>query len=319
MSLAMCLFGYGLTVAVFAPDLLRRATHRGSAPRMGIAIWVVAVGSVVATWVAAAVLSSAELVVARGDLGRVLGACVAALRAAVGGQHGLWVQAGMTALAAVVAAALVVLAVRVGRALGQLRRHTHRHADAARLVGRSDADLGAVVVDVPASLVYAVAGRPPTIVVSRGVVESLDDGQLHAVLAHERAHLRGRHHLLTAIARGLAAAMPRVRLFAVASAEIARLVELCADDAAARGHGRRVLVDALLRLTASPAPSGALAATGHNVVDRIERLMSPPDRGRVRRARLGLTLGMIGLAAGPALAALLALTRYMCDVALFYY
>jgi Zn-dependent protease with chaperone function len=317
MSLAMCLFGYGLAVSVFAPDLLRRVTCTDSAPRMGIGIWTVAAGSVVATWVAAAVLASAELFLARGDLSRVLVACVVALRAAVGGEHGPWVQAGLSALGAAVAAALVVLAVRVGRALARSRRHTHRHAEVARLVGRRDDDLGAVVIDFPAPLVYTVAGRPPAIVVSRAVVDSLDGEQMSAVLAHERAHLHGRHHVLTAIARGLAAAMPHVRLFAVASTEIARLVELCADDAAARGHNRRVLVDALLRLTAPPMPSGGLAATGHDVVDRIERLLSPPDPGRVRTARLGLALGMIGFVSVPLLTVVLELTQYVCDTTLF--
>jgi Zn-dependent protease with chaperone function len=317
MSLAICLVAYGLAVAVFGPDLLARATRNGSAPRMGIGIWMVAAGSMVAAWVAAATLAAAELILAGGDLSRVLVACAAALHAAAGGQHGLPVQAGLSALAAAVVVALVVLMVRVGHALARSRRHTRRHADAARLVGRSDDDLGAVVLDVPARLVYAVAGRPSTIVVSQAVVDSLEAGQLNAVLAHERAHLLGRHHLLVAIARGLAMAMPRVRLFTVANAEIARLVELCADDVAARGHGRRVLVDALLRLTAAPVPSGALAAAGSGVVDRIERLMSPADRGRVRNARLGLTLGMITLVSGPVLAVVLAVSRSaVCDLTL---
>ena len=52
------------------------------------------------------------------------------------------------------------------------------------------------------------AGRP--VVLTSAAVEALDDTQLAAVLAHERAHQRGRHHLLVSLAGSLAAAFPRV-------------------------------------------------------------------------------------------------------------
>jgi Zn-dependent protease with chaperone function len=58
------------------------------------------------------------------------------------------------------------------------------------------------------------------------------------VLAHERAHLVGRHHLLIAPTRGLATVLPRIDLFALGAIEMGRLVEMRADNAAARAHGR---------------------------------------------------------------------------------
>jgi hypothetical protein len=59
------------------------------------------------------------------------------------------------------------------------------------------------------------------------------------VLARERAHLAYRHHLLATITRGLAAAFPGVPLFQRGTAEVARLTEMTADDAAARAGERR--------------------------------------------------------------------------------
>jgi Zn-dependent protease with chaperone function len=172
----------------------------------------------------------------------------------------------------------------------------------ARLIGQVDDALGAVVVDAPDRLAYAVAGRPPTIVLSRATLDALDDTQLQAVLAHERAHLAGRHHLLLAAARALAITMPRIPLFTTGNSELSRLVEMCADDAAARDHGNRALVGALLALAGGPAlPGGALAAAGTAAADRAERLMFPPTPEHLRATRLRLTVAVTGLLAGPVL------------------
>lgn len=310
MSLAVCLLGYGLAVAVLVPDALLAATRNGWAPRLGIAVWVLAVGSVPAAWLTAAGLFGAELAMAGGNLPDVLAGCLAVLHAVVTGGHGAAVQVGLFVLAVVVAAGLAVLTSRLGRTLGAARRGTHRHTDAARLLGQVDDALGAVVVDLPGRLVYAVAGRPHTIVLSRDALDALDDAQLQAVLAHERAHLAGRHHLLLAAARALVVTMPRIRLFTAGSRELSRLVEMCADDAAARGHGGRTLVGALLALAGGPVPPPrALAAAGSAVAERAERLMFPPAPRQLRSTRLRLGLAMTILLSGPTLIAVLLLAQ----------
>lgn len=315
MSLAVCLLGYGLAVAVLVPDALLHATRSGWAPRLGIAVWVLAVGSVPAAWLTAAGLFGTELVLARGNLGEVLAGCVAALHAVAAGGHGTAARVSLLVLAALVAAGLAVLTARLGRALRAARRRTHRHADAARLVGQVDDALGAVVVDLPGRLAYSVAGRPHTIVLSRDALDALDDAQLQAVLAHERAHLAGRHHLLLSAARALAVTLPRIRLFTAGSRELGRLVEMCADDTAARGHDGRTLVGALLALAGAPVPPhGALAAAGTAVIERAERLMSPPAPAQLRSTRLCLGVAMAALLSGPVLGAVLLLARSgLCD------
>jgi Zn-dependent protease with chaperone function len=315
VSLAVCLLGYSLAVAVLAPNALLRATRSGAAPRMGIAVWALAIATVPAAWLAAAGLAAAEVVLARGDVATVLTGCVAALRAAATGADGA-VQVGLLALMVLVLADLVALVVRLGRAVRHARRHTHAHADVARLVGRMDDALGAVVVDLPDRLAYAVAGNPHTIVLSRATVDVLDDVQLRAVLAHERAHLAGRHHLLLAAARALATSMPRMRLFTDGHRELSRLVEMCADDAAARGHGSRTLVGALLALAGGPAPpGGALAAAGTAVADRAERLMFPPTPAQLQAIRLRLGLALAALLVGPTLGMAIAISG-LCNAAM---
>ena len=94
-------------------------------------------------------------------------------------------------------------------------RRTRAHAEAARITGRrlpvradSEGGMGggaAVVLDAPQRAAYCVPGRPAAIVLTSGALAVLDRAQLGAVLAHERAHLTGRHHLLITLSRGLAA------------------------------------------------------------------------------------------------------------------
>jgi hypothetical protein len=52
-------------------------------------------------------------------------------------------------------------------------------------------------------------------------------------LAHERAHLADRHHRLLAMARIIGQVLPFLPLMRDADAQVARLVELHADDAPA--------------------------------------------------------------------------------------
>jgi Zn-dependent protease with chaperone function len=166
------------------------------------------------------------------------------------------------------------------------------------------------VIDAAAPVAYCLWGRPATIVLSSGALEVLDPAQLEAVLAHERAHLAGRHHLLIALTRGLAAAFPGVPLFGRGLDHVARLSEMCADDSAARRSGRPALAGALLAMaTGAAVPAGALGAMACAVSARLGRLAEVPGRGRRGRgARNGLTLAalMVALALGPGLVALAA-------------
>ncbi len=317
MSLAACVLLYGLVVAVIGPSLLARATRRGVAPRLGIAAWSAAALSVVGSWVLAGGLVAAEVWRARGSTEQLVRGCAATVGATLTGRHGAASQAGVLLVAVLAVLSMGVLGVRFGRALLRARRDSHRHSAAARVLGLHEVIApGAIVLDTPERVAYCVAGRPATIVVTRGALATLGHAELAAVLAHERAHLAGRHHLLVAVSRALATAMPRLRLFTIGAAEIARLVEMRADDAAARRHGGRTVISALLALSGVPAlPASALGATAVGVVERVERLLVPAGRGRVAASQLALLLGVGLLLLGPALGTTLLMAgAAVCEV-----
>lgn len=316
MNVAACLLLYSFAVAVLGSRPLARLTRAGVAPRLGVAAWLVAIGSVVASWAVAAAFLVGELVQGWNQPGRaVVSACVAVLQEAALGRDGRLVQIGLLTLAACAATAVAVLSWRLGHSLLRARAATHQHAQAARILGRRVAGCEAVVLDAPERVAYCVPGRPNTIVVTSAAVNTLDEGHLDAVLSHERAHLAGHHHLIVAITRGLATILPKIELVTIGAAEVARLLEMCADDAAARTHGPATVLGALLALSgAAPIPSGALGATGVDVLARATRLATPPRLAQ--RVRVQLTLAAVSalLAVGPLLTVLMTTIGVaMCD------
>lgn len=160
----------------------------------------------------------------------------------------------------------------------------HRHRELLTLLAHGDPKVpGALVVDHPSATAYCVPGLRSTIVVSAGTLNLLDQAELAAVLAHERAHLRARHDLVLLPFGALVRAFPRSRLVRRAHTTVGLLVEMLADDRALRHRPARELATALLRVGAAGtglAPSGALAATAGQgeVAARVARLLAPPPR-----------------------------------------
>ena len=122
---------------------------------------------------------------------------------------------------------------------------------------------------------YAVPGRHRKIVVSVGLLSGLTAPQRRAVLAHEEAHLRYRHHLYVQLGRLAAAANPLVR---PVSRAIDLAVERWADDIAAREVGDRLTVAHAVATAATGhgrTPLGALAVAETDVVTRVRGLLQP--------------------------------------------
>jgi Zn-dependent protease with chaperone function len=323
VRLALPLFGYALAVAWWMPAPLARLTAPGLGPRLGLAAWLTAMASALA----AAAAALAFLIRAAADgwngLAEVVCRSVAGHACAQTVYQSAVFELILAVIAVVAALAAGVLAWRYGRSVQRARRQTRAHGEVARIVGRAlngDGSLvaagvaagagrrpAAVVIDAAAPVAYCLWGHPATIVLSSGALEVLDPAQLEAVLAHERAHLAGRHHLLIALTRGLAAAFPGVPLFGRGLDHVGRLSEMCADDAAARRSGRPALAGALLAMaTGAAVPAGALGAMACAVSARLGRLAEVP--GRARDARYGLALAalMVALTLGPGLVALAA-------------
>jgi Zn-dependent protease with chaperone function len=302
VTVALALLAYAACVGTLGARLLARARWTARAPLLGIVTYLAAGWSVVAALGLAGLTLAVHATALGGGLSQVIGACVRRLRdlyAAPGG-------ATVAELGLILAGA--VLARTALTAFGHLRasgRQALRHAHTARLAGNLEPALGAVVVEHPQPAAYCVAGRCPTVVVTSSAMAALEPGQLEAVLAHERAHLAGRHHALKAAARIGRQVLPFLPLLRDAEAQVARLAELHADDAATRTADPRELATALVVL-ATPAqstPVPALAAAATDAVQRIHRLLGPAEPlGRVRRHLLRATAAILALA--PVLVAL---------------
>ena len=302
MTRALLVLGYTLAVAWSVPVLLSRLTRHGISARLGLAAWLTAMSSALVSAGAAVALLAGAAIAGLPRLAEVVCRSVAgrACTPVVYRSAAFEVPLGAAAIVATLAAA--VLAWRYGRALQRAGRRTRAHAEAARITGRrlpvkGDGEGATVVLDAPQPAAYCVPGRPAAIVLTSGALAVLDRDQLGAVLAHERAHLAGRHNLLISLSRGLAASFPGVPVFTRGPAEVARLAELCADDAAARRAGRPALVAALLAMgTGAAVPAPALAVTSGAVTARVHRLLDPPRPGRLARYGMALAAVMLLLA-----------------------
>jgi Zn-dependent protease with chaperone function len=307
VTIAVVLVAYAACIGTLGARMLGRARWPARAPLLGIVTYLTAGWSVVTALGLAGLTLAVHATALSGGLSHLIGACVLRLRATYGTPGGATVAGLGLTLAGAVAARTGLTAVTHLRAAG---RQALRHAQTARLVGRPAPALGAVLVEHPQPAAYCVAGRHPTVVLTTGALQVLDPGQLDAVLAHERAHLAGRHHRLLAVARIGRLVLPFLPLMRDADAQVARLVEMHADDAAARTSDPRSLATALVALATAARPAPALAAAATDAVQRIHRLLGPAEPlGRARRhllraAAASLALTPVLLAVTPALVAL---------------
>ncbi|GHE39162.1 M56 family metallopeptidase [Streptomyces lavendulocolor] len=306
MRVAILLLGYAALVGTLAPVLLTRTGWAARAPRLAIWAWQAATVTVVVSVALAGLALAVPTVPVSGNLADMLHACVMALRAQYAAPGGALVAATGTVLALAVAG-------RVGwclaAALWRARRERRRHAEVLAMVGRARPDLGVTVLEDDRPAVYCLPGTGHRIVLTSAALAALEPRALDAVIAHERAHIRQRHHLVLAFAEALERAFPRVGLFRAAAEETRRLVEMAADDEATDRTDSLTLAGALVELAGAGVPAASLAASGGQVAGRVRRLLGP--RRPVHRVAIwagalvaGASLALpVVLAAQPAVAA----------------
>jgi len=312
MKVALCLLIYNLGVLTIGPMVLTRLTARTPAPRFGIAVWLTATISVLVCWPTAVTVLVVEVAGhTTGD--DLITSCLRRLVAVLAGHSGVPALVIGWVVTTTLVAWGVATTARFGVVVYRSRRRARDHARTARIIGyRAGADLVVLPAAEPAA--YCVDGRPSTIVVTTAAIDALDSAQLAAVMAHERAHLHGRHNTLTTLLRGLATVVPRVRLFRCAAEQVSMLLELCADDTAARRYGREPLLGGLLALS-GVTPRAGLAAAAVGVLDRIARLHAAPDPAMALRSRAVLGSTAVAIAAGPVVIAMLTLSGILlCTV-----
>jgi hypothetical protein len=247
---------------VFAPPLSRRLPPH-------VASWLLSLGGLLA-----AAASSASLgLLALPLVGQAppVAASGQWSQAVLRERDPLGVPVGL--LAAVAVAVLAARFLQVG--VRRLRAVHEAHRAAAELAGRGGE---LCVLDSLDRHALAVPGRPGRIVVTTGLLRALDADQRRALLAHERAHLRHRHHLHQTAAALVVAVNP---LLSRLPAALELSCERWADEDAASVSRRAVVADALVRAATgcrAPASGVALAAAGADVTARVAALHAPVPR-----------------------------------------
>jgi hypothetical protein len=157
---------------------------------------------------------------------------------------------------------------------------THARRACRRMSGEPG---GMVVIDDPRPEAYAVpagALKVGRIVVSSGMLRALTSGEREALLAHETAHLRHRHHLYRMLATAVASLNP---LLAWLPRAVEYATERWADEEAAVSVGdRRVVARALASaaLAGRPRADGGLAFGRQDVGRRVSALLAGPPAQR---------------------------------------
>ncbi|MFC4947706.1 M56 family metallopeptidase [Pseudonocardia sp. GCM10023141] len=213
---------------------------------------------------------------------------------------GLPPQLDVLHLLALIAATVVALRL-VGVLLAvtfRTLRARARHRDLLDLLGTPwPAAPGARVLDHPVPVAYCLPGLRSRLVLSAGVLDTLDPPGVRAVLAHERTHLRERHDLVVLPFVAWGATAPFVTGMVCAQIAVAALIEMRADDVAASRVAPKELVNAL-RSMGGAAPAAALSSFTAALEHRLERIEAPPPPLPVA-VRVLVRLAAIALIALP--------------------
>lgn len=315
MKPALILLAYAAAVAVLVPRVLQKASWPERAPRLAVVAWQASTASILLAVVLAGATLSVPAAPLSGGLAELLHACSAAISSlyASPAETGAGL-AGLGLVAAVLARSAFAVLVTVV----VLRRRRRAHREQLAVLSRPTSFGDVVVVDDERAAAYCLPGRSAQVVLTASAMAALDPGQLAAVLAHERAHLRARHHWVLAAADAGVRAFPLLPFFRVSRRQIGQLIEMQADDVACRSADRLDVAAALITLGRGNAPKVALAAHGGSAAERVRRLLHPPKPlglPTVFGAALGSLL-VVALPVAVALAPALSLAYHeLCPIA----
>ncbi|GAA5013531.1 M56 family metallopeptidase [Kitasatospora paranensis] len=193
-----------------------------------------------------------------------------------------WLPAASAVPAGAAVLALIAVTALVS---GAARRQYADLARARRTLHTATADGPLALLHDERADAYALPGRPGRIVVTTGMLDALPAAERAALLAHEHAHLAGRHHLFLALGEYAAAVHPALRGLRPA---LGFHLERWADESAAHAVGDRALTAravgraalAAARAPGAPRPRLAAGAHGGPVPRRVAALLAPPTARR---------------------------------------
>lgn len=184
-------------------------------------------------------------------------------------------------------------------------------------LGEHDGPVEIVAVSRPTA--FAVPGDPGRIVVSRAMLDCLDERERQVLFAHEQAHLDHNHHRYVRLSELAAAAIPIVRPIA---AQVRLATERWADETAAAAVGdRRLVAHAVGRAALAASglvPAVALGVQSH-VAERVEALLAPPpSRSWIAPLSAAAVLAVVMVALGSGSLQLHHLLAYATHVCRLY-
>jgi len=246
------LAGLAALLAWVAPGLMARRKGFRRAPRSALVAWqAVSLGGVLAA----------------------LAAAPAALPLLLDGEDPMQ-HLGLLLPAVLFSIAIVVRLLYAAHHVGiRLRRVRADHRQLVDIIAQHDERMR--ILQHPTPTAYCIPGRRSRVVLTQGVLDALPPDQLAAVVAHEEAHLRGRHDLLLEFFTVLHRAVPEPLRSAAALSEVRLLVEALADRAAVRRSGEVATARALLTLAGSRTPEAALGV-GTTAPVRLRLLADGP-------------------------------------------
>ncbi|MEU3271160.1 M56 family metallopeptidase [Saccharomonospora sp. NPDC006951] len=310
MTLALGLLTAVVIIGFLSPLYLRVAATPLLRPGLALTGWTSSV-----LLVALALPVAGLLLAIPGDSGLdgLVGMADSCVNAILVRDDVVWLDVARLGTAAIL---LALTARTITLAVVKVRRHRrHRgdHLTLLRSVARAEGPV--LWLSEAAPMAYSVGGRHGAIVATRGL-RRLPASEREAVLAHEKAHLRGRHHALVLACDVIATALPFIPLCRKAPGAVRVLVELAADAAAARGHGATPVRSALLSVTAGQAPRTALAMSRDAVDVRLLWLENhrprlaklPPRADYAIAAALTAVPAIVSIATVAALVTLYCLT-----------
>jgi hypothetical protein len=200
----------------------------------------------------------------------------------------------------------VAIAGMAGRALLDARQ-AQRMARVEHDIGWHGTLYGHDLVVLPTSklVAFTTGGRPGQVVMSDGLIGALSNEQLAAVLRHELAHIRRRHHRYLFVASAVERSLGRLPLVCRGVAALRCAVERWADEEAAgpAPTGRASVRGALLRVAElASMPEVAAFTTPGTVAERLEALqVDPTGRAIGPRTMVYLPVALLLIAATVAL------------------
>lgn len=265
---ALLLAGLAVVLAGVAPRLMARLVAFRRAPRPALVAWQAV------------------------SLSAVLAALFAAPASVADNRR--WIIFGIAAaVTLLVLGRLLLSGHRIGTSLRAARA---RHRELVDVLAEPDDGgraAGIRVLDHTTPTAYCLPGRRSRVVLTQGALTALPTDELAAVLAHERAHLRGRHDLLIEYFTVLHHSVPGPVRSPEALREVRLLVEALADRAAVRTSGPLTTARALMTLAQGQAPEASLGAGGDGTTAARMRLLAADPVSPLVAAVMYLYAGVV--------------------------